>query len=495
MQSQAKKPIRVRFAPSPTGALHVGGARTAIFNWLYARSKSGKFILRIEDTDKSRSTGEAIRTILQGLEWLGLDWDEGPNVGGNFGPYHQAERLHIYQEHALKLYRSGKTYKCYCTPEELDAMRKAQEKRKEAPRYDGRCKNLSRAQLEKFGMEGKPCVFRFKIPETGTTVIDDLVKGKVEFKNELLDDFVILKSDGFPTYNFAAAVDDNLMEISHVIRGEDHLSNTPKQILIYQAFGFPLPAFAHIPMILGKDRSKLSKRHGATAVTEYEKQGYLPEAMLNYLARLGWGYGDEEIFSREDLIKKFSLDRVVKTPAIFDTEKLDWLNGHYIRKSLPERIADLAEPFLMEAYPDIKKMETEKTGLNYVIRVVKCLQDRLRVIPDIVPLSEFFFKDVSEYEKAAAEKHFKDPNVSETLNKLKEKLSALKNFDHQSIEGAFKGLAEELKVKLGIIIHPARLALTGRKVSPGIYEVVEILGKEKVVARLERALDYLKTKD
>ena len=491
MAGKTNELIRVRFAPSPTGSLHVGGARTAVFNWLFARGQNGKFILRIEDTDKSRSTMDAVRTIIAGLEWLGLDWDEGPNVGGDLGPYHQAERLPIYKEYAEKLLAEGKAYKCFCTPEELTAMRKEQEAKKQAPKYDGRCRNLPPEEVKKLEKEGKPSVLRFKIPTQGTTVIDDLVRGKVEFKNKLLDDFVIIKSDGFPTYNFAATVDDNLMKITHVIRGEDHLSNTPKQILVYQAFGFPLPKFAHIPMILGKDRSKLSKRHGATAVTDYEKLGYLPEAMLNYLARLGWGYGDEEIFSREDLIKKFSLDRVVKTPAIFNTEKLDWLNGHYIRKSLPERIADLAEPFLMEAYTEIKKLETEKVGLNYVIRVVKCLQDRLRVIPDIVPLSEYFFKDVTEYEKKTAEKHFKDPNVPEILKKLKDKLSALKKFDYPGIESAFKGLAEELNVKLGVIIHPTRLALTGKKVSPGIYEVVDILGKEKVLARLDAALEYL----
>ncbi len=493
MTENAKKSIRVRFAPSPTGLLHVGGARTAIYNWLFARGSKGKFILRIEDTDKSRSTMGAVRTIIAGLEWLGLDWDEGPNVDGNFGPYHQAERLEIYKEYALKLLKEKKAYKCFCTAEELEAMRKEQEKKKLAPRYDGRCRKLSRQEIEKLEKAGKPCVLRFKIPETGTTVIDDLVKGKVEFKNELLDDFIILKSDGFPTYNFAATIDDNLMEISHVIRGEDHLSNTPKQILLYEAFGFSLPEFAHIPMILGKDRSKLSKRHGATSITAYQEMGYLPEAMLNYLARLGWGYGDEEIFSREDLIKKFSLDRVVKTPAIFDRDKLEWLNGHYIRKSLPERIADLAEPFLMEAYPQIKSLEIEKKGLNYVIRVVKCLQDRLKVIPDIVPLSEYFFKDITEYDKKATEKYFKEPKAAEALEKLKNKLAELEKLDHTSIEGAFKGLAEEMNVKLGTIIHPTRLALTGRKESPGIYDVVEILGKEKVAQRLGTALKYLET--
>ncbi|MGB9613702.1 MAG: glutamate--tRNA ligase, partial [Candidatus Margulisiibacteriota bacterium] len=307
--------VRVRFAPSPTGALHIGGARTALFNWLFARNQKGKFILRIEDTDRSRSTLEAEQAIFDGLEWLGIDWDEGPRVGGSFGPYFQTERKEIYQKYAQQLLAEGKAYFCFCTPEELEQKRKEAEARKEAPRYDGHCRKLSEAEIKKKLESGIPKVIRFLLPPIGETKVEDLIRGKVVFKNELLDDFVLLKSDGYPTYNFACVIDDHLMEITHVIRGDDHLSNTPRQILLYQAFGWELPKFAHIPMILGKDRTRLSKRHGATSVIAYRDQGYLPEAVINYIAKLGWGYKDQEIFSREELIEKFSLEGVNKNPA------------------------------------------------------------------------------------------------------------------------------------------------------------------------------------
>jgi glutamyl-tRNA synthetase len=440
--------VRVRFAPSPTGYLHVGGARTALFNWLFARHHGGTFILRIEDTDQTRSTKEATQAIFDGMEWLGLDWDEGPGAGGDYGPYHQAERLAIYQKHAQTLVEKGFAY-----------------------HQDG--------------------AIYFKTPKDGEVVIDDLVRGKVRFKNELFDDFVIVKSDGFPVYNFACVIDDATMKISHVIRGEDHLSNTPRQIHIYEALGFPLPVFAHIPMILAPDRSKLSKRHGAVSVIEYQKMGYLPEAAVNYLARLGWSHGDQEVFSRDELIKFFSLETVSKTGAIFDFEKLKWLNGLYIRASLPERIYDLCLPYLEAAFKTFKKLDQSRTGYDYILKVIKALQDRIVLIPEIVEHTQFFFDDHLEYEALGIEKYLQGEAKAQTLDIMKGlagKIEALTVYDHTSLEGAFKALAAEKGLKLGQIIHPTRLALTGRKESPGIYLVCEILGKEKVLERLNAAL-------
>ncbi len=475
--------IRVRFAPSPTGALHIGGARTALFNWLFARNQGGIFILRIEDTDRERSTLEANRAIFHGLEWLGLDWDEGPNVGGLFGPYYQTERLEIHQKYAEQLIKEGKAYYCFCTPEELEKKRKEAAARKEAPRYDGKCRKLPEAEIQKLVESGQPKVIRFTLPPVGETVVEDLIRGKVVFKNELLDDFVILKSDGFPTYNFACVIDDHLMEITHVIRGDDHLSNTPRQILLYQAFGWDLPQFVHIPMILGKDKARLSKRHGATSVINYSDMGYLPEAMLNYIARLGWGHGDEEIFSRGELIEKFSLEGVTKSPAVFDPDKLNWLNGKYIRKILPERLIDLCEPLLIEAYGT--------HDIDYIKKVVTAFHDRLTLIPDIVPLAKFFFADDFEYDPKGAEKHFKTEYARKILGTLKERLAKVEPFRKESIEPVFKGLAKEMNVKLGVVIHPCRLALTGTLQSPPMYDVVEVLGKEKISQRLERAINSL----
>ena len=472
--------IRVRFAPSPTGALHIGGARTALFNWLFARHQGGTFILRIEDTDQQRSTLEANKAIFHGLEWLGLDWDEGPNVGGDFGPYYQTKRLKLHQKHAEQLIKEGKAYYCFCTPEELEKKRKQAALRKEAPMYDGKCRKLPEAEIKKLLESGKAKVIRFLLPPIGETTVDDLVRGKVTFKNELLDDFVILNSDGFPTYNFACVVDDHLMEISHVIRGDDHLSNTPRQILLYQAFGWKLPKFAHLPMILGKDKARLSKRHGAASVIAFRDIGYLPEAVLNYIAKLGWGHGDQEFFSREELIKLFSLKGVSKNAAIFDADKLNWLNGKYIRAILPERLIDLCEPLLIEAYGN--------HDVNYIKKVVLVFHDRLVLIPDIVPLAKYFFVEDFEYDPKGVAKHFKTEHAEKILKSLKERLAKVEPFTREKIEPVFKDLAKELNVKLGVVIHPCRLALTGTLQSPPMYDVVEILGKERVNQRLDKAI-------
>jgi len=467
---------RVRFAPSPTGFLHIGGARTALYNWLFAKANNGTFILRIEDTDRTRSTEEAVKAILDGLEWLGLSWNEGPDVGGDFGPYFQTQRLDTYKEWADKILSEGKAYWCFCTAEELDEQRRIASEKKEAPKYNAKCRKLSKAECEKLRSSGKRGVIRFKLPDSGITRVHDMIRGEVSFDNEVLDDFVIVKSDGFPTYNFAAVVDDSLMKITHVIRGDDHLSNTPRQMLLYQAFGLPSPKFAHIPMIMGPDKARLSKRHGATSVIEYKAMGYLPEAVLNYIARLGWGFKDQEIFSIKELIENFRLEKVSKTPAVFDIAKLNWLNAHYIKNSSTDRIFGLALPFLDSAYPGLDQV--------YAKKVVKCLQERLKTIADIVPLSEYFFKDDFIVDEEAKTKFIDKPGAKELVKKLRAKLEAIDKFSHDSLEAAFKGLAEEEKVKLGEIIHPTRALLTGRSESPGIYDVIEVLGKEKVLKRL-----------
>ncbi len=464
--------IRVRFAPSPTGALHLGGARTALFNWLYARSQGGQFLLRIEDTDQTRSTNAAVNAIFSGMKWLGLDWDEGPDAEGTHGPYYQTKRLELYKKYVQQLVDEGKAYYCICSSEDLAKMRSDAAKKKLPPKYNNTCRKLSPEEAKK----NKDAVVRFKLPEGVKAIVRDVLRGNVEFEADLLDDFVIQKSDGFPTYNFACVVDDYLMEISHVIRGDDHLSNTPRQILLYQAFGWKIPKFAHIPMILGEDGSRLSKRHGATSVIEYEKKGYLPEAMFNYLARLGWGYKDQELFSRDELVKKFTIKGVSKNPAKFDVDKLNWLNGQYIRKALPERIIDLCQPLLQDAYGD--------HDFDHLSKVIRLFIDRLVIIPDIVALSKYFFTDDYDIDQTAVEKHLKTEIAPKILSELKRRLEKVEPFTKENIEPVFKALASELGLKLGQIIHPCRVALTGTAASPPMYDVVEVLGKEKVLKRL-----------
>ena len=366
--------IKVRFAPSPTGPLHIGGARSALFNYLLARRYSGKMVLRIEDTDLERSSRESEENIIESLKWLGLDWDEGPDVGGEFGPYRQTERLQIYTEMAQKLIDQGMAYRCYCSEEELEEQRQAFIAKGELPRYSGCCRNLTKEQEEKYLSEGRKPVIRSKVPKDQMIIINDMVRGTVNFESNGIGDFVIVKSDGIPTYNFAVTVDDHLMQISHVIRAEEHLSNTPRQILIYEALGWEKPTFAHISLILGKDKTKMSKRHGATSVVQYREQGYLPEAVVNFLALLGWAPGgEEEIFTMEQLIEQFSLDRVAKNPAVFDMDKLRWFNGYYIRQSSVERITDLALPYLKEA--GYLPQEINEEQYNWAKMIVTAVQE------------------------------------------------------------------------------------------------------------------------
>ncbi|MFZ3090370.1 MAG: glutamate--tRNA ligase [Nitrospirota bacterium] len=462
--------VRVRFAPSPTGYLHIGGVRTALFNYLFARNNKGKLILRIEDTDRSRSTEDSITAIIEGMKWLGLDWDEGP--------FRQTERLDIYREYAEKLLSEGKAYYCYCAPEELEQRRKEALAKGAVPKYDGRCRNLKEPPADI-----KPAI-RFKTPKEGQIIVDDLIKGRVVFDNIQLDDLIIMRSDGIPTYNFTVVIDDATMSITHVIRGDDHLNNTPRQINIYNALGYPIPKFGHLPMILGSDKTRLSKRHGATSVMAYKEMGYLPEAMINYLVRLGWSYKDQEIFSLEELIEKFSLESVGKAAAVFNPEKLLWLNSHYINVGDPSRLAMLLMPFLINE--GIVKSEAD-VDITYLAKAVTSLKERNRTLVELANSARYFLTDDIKWDEKAVQK-FLTPENKLILKELIERLKKVEPFNHAEIEKSFNELKDEKGLKLGQIAQPVRVAITGSTVSPGIFEVIEIIGKERIIKRLERAI-------
>jgi glutamyl-tRNA synthetase len=462
--------IKVRFAPSPTGFLHIGGVRTALFNWLFAKNHGGKFVLRIEDTDLSRSTEESIEEILESMRWLGLDWDEGP--------FRQTDRQEIYSKKVEQLLSAGKAYHCYCTPEELDRKRSEAQKAGNKPKYDGTCRERSDSP------EGAPSVVRFKAPIEGTVVVEDLLRGKVIFDIAELDDLILQRTDGTPTYNFVVVVDDSEMDITHVIRGDDHLSNTPRQCLLYDALDYPRPKFTHISMILGQDKSRLSKRHGATSALVYRDMGYLPDAMINYLARLGWSHGDQEIFSREELIKYFSFDSVHTSAAVFDADKLSWLNEHYIKSTPPEELVPHLEPHL------IKTGVLEKDhglSLQEIARVIPCLNERAKTLVEMAEKSAFFFKKEVEFDEKARSK-FLTEEARPLLEKMIAGFSTLDDFSAESIESLFKKIVEEEGMKLGKLAQPVRVALTGTTVSPGIYDVILLLGKEETLKRLQNVV-------
>ncbi|MGE5543140.1 MAG: glutamate--tRNA ligase [Bacillota bacterium] len=484
--------VRVRFAPSPTGYLHIGGARTALFNWLFARRNGGSFILRVEDTDAERTKEDSVTQILSSLTWLGITWDEGPGKGGRVGPYFQSQRRDLYRKYAGQLLEGGHAYRCYCTPDELAQRREEDRKQGRAPRYDGRCRDLTDADRARLEAEGRRPALRLKVPDSGVTTVNDLVHGKVEFENALIGDFVIMKSDGFPTYNFACVVDDALMGINHVIRADEHLSNTPKQMMMYEALGFPMPAFAHVPMILAPDRSKLSKRHGATSVEEFRDAGYLPEAVVNYLAYLGWTPGDEsELISLEQMAGKFSLEDVSKTPAVYDTNKLTWLNGHYMREISLDRLLAAALPVLQKAgviAADLTGDEMKKVG-----DVVAAVRDRVKLLNELPDAVEYFFKDDFKYDEKGLRKMFAKPGVASLLRDAKSKLAGLDVFSIETVESAYRDLIAEKGISGGELIHPTRLAITGRTVGPGLFEVMALLGKEKVLERLERAASAIES--
>ncbi len=478
--------VRVRFAPSPTGHLHVGGARTALFNWLFARNKCGTFILRIEDTDRERSTEESYRGIVDAMRWLGLDWDEGPEVGGGCEPYFQSERRSHYARWAERLMAEEKAYRCFCTAEDLAGRKEAMMKLGRDPKYDGRCRDLAPETVSGYMGRGVPHVIRLKSPDEGMVVFEDVVHGGISVEAGRIDDFIIVKSDGFPTYNFAAAVDDAEMEITHIIRGDDHLSNTPRQVLLYRAFGVDPPVFAHVPLIMGPDKGRLSKRHGSTSVQQFRDDGYLPEAMLNYLALLGWSYDDSaQLFTPDELIEKFSLERVSDAPAVFDYQKLQWMNAEYMKRKPVEERVHLVMPYLRGAGLVEEPLGDE--GFGYVRRVVEVVGERLKMARDIVALADFFFVGDVEYEEKAAEKFLKRHYVGPAFRILEDRLEKLHAYNEIGLEELMRGLAAEMGLKPGELIHPVRVALSGRRHSPGIFDVMALLGKERVIERLRRA--------
>jgi glutamyl-tRNA synthetase len=468
--------VRTRFAPSPTGYLHIGGARTALFNFLFARHNGGKFILRIEDTDRERSTPEAIKAILDAMSWLNLDWDEGP--------FYQTERYPLYKEKIQLLLAEGKAYPCVCTSAELDAKRQQAQKEKRKPMYDGTCRPPEGVipALPK----DKPYTVRFRSPRDGSTIVDDAVKGRVVFDNQELDDLIIARSDGTPTYNFCVVVDDIDMDITHIIRGDDHLANTPRQILLYHALGHSLPQFAHVPLILGTDKARLSKRHGATSVMAYRDMGYLPEAVLNYLVRLGWSHGDQEIFARDELIEKFSLESVGKSAGVFNPEKFLWVNSYYLRERPLSQLAEDVIPYIVaKGYP----VPQDKSWLE---KMVKTLHERSKTLVELVDSATFYLTDdISIDEKAA--KKFLTPQVCGPIAKLIEQLTGLDDFTDANIEQTFSAILQEMGLSIGDLAQPVRVALTGSTVSPGIHEVITVLGKERTLRRLSSALQRLQS--
>ena len=484
---------RVRFAPSPTGYLHVGGARTALFNWLYARAHGGTFVLRIEDTDAERSSDEMIDGILDGLRWLGLDWDEGPEVGGPHGPYFQSARLDRYREAAERLVAEGRAYYCYCTPDRLRHERELAEARGEAWQYDRACQALPPERVAELERAGTPRVVRFAVPPA-QTAFDDRVHGHIEFDSRHLEDFVVLRSDQHPTYHLSVVVDDVDMGITHVIRGDDHISNTPKHLLLFDALGAAPPVFAHVPLILGADKKRLSKRHGATSVTEYRAQGYLPGAMVNFLALLGWSPGDDsELMSTTELVKRFSLDGVSGGNAVFDATKLDWMNGQYIAKLPVEELAAAVEPLLAgtDPAPTGAMFAQEGSGGPALHRLLDLLRPRVKRLTDFVEQARPFLVETVDYESEAVAKHLTSPGLADHVSALSAALGALDTFDEAQVEAAVRGTAAARGIKAGLLIHATRVALTGRMTSPGIFEVLVLLGRARSVDRLDRLVAFL----
>jgi glutamyl-tRNA synthetase len=486
--------LRVRFAPSPTGYLHVGGARTALYNWLYARRHDGVFILRIEDTDTDRSKPELETAILESMHWLGLNWDEGPEVGGACGPYRQSERQERYGEVASKLEKSGAAYPCFCTAEELQAGRARAEAEHRAWKYDGACRNLSAEEVARRRASGTPFALRFRVPDSGSTAFDDQVFGHIEVANSDIEDFVLARSDGHPTYHLGVVADDHDMRVTDVIRGADHLSNTPKQILMYRAMEAAVPRFAHLPLILGPDKQRLSKRHGATAVGAYQEQGVLPEALVNFLVLLGWTPpGGKEIVSLEEMTAAFDLKTVSKSNAVFDLEKLAWMNAEYLRHLPAERLLPLVEEELKAAGIGGREsgVGEKDSGLGFE-RSVLLLQTRARSLKDFAQSGRAFFSDDFEYEPEARKKFWKGPALVDYLEALATRLEKAEPFDVAETEKALRALAEEKNLKAGVLINASRVALTGQGVAPGLFEVMAVLGRERVVGRLRRAMEFLR---
>lgn len=463
--------VRTRFAPSPSGFLHIGGARTALFNYLFARHTGGVFVLRVEDTDQERSSAASMDAILESLRWLGLDWDEGP--------FFQSQRGDLYRAHAERLLSAGHAYRCYCSAQELEQQRQAAQASGRRPMYDRRCRQRSAPPAP-----DAPYTIRFKAPLTGETVVADAIRGNVVFQNTEMDDLIIVRSDGSPTYNFCVVVDDATMAITHNIRGEDHLPNSPKQVLIYEALGYTPPIFVHVPLVLGLDRARLSKRHGATSVLSYRDDGYLPQALNNYLVRLGWSHGDQEIFSHAELIEAFSLDALGSSAGVFDPEKLEWVNAQHIKRTAPDELARLIKPFIAA------RGWTAPGDDAWLVRMVTTLQERAKTLVELVELAAYFFVDAITIEPKAAAKHLGKAN-REAVRELRDALAALPAWDTASIQQAFESVLARHQLGLGGLAQPVRVALTGGTVSPGIFEVAEVIGRERVLARLDAALPLI----
>ncbi len=472
MKTPVKQAVRARFAPSPTGYLHLGGARTALFNWLYARQAGGAFILRIEDTDVERSADEFTHAILESMKWLGLEYDEGP--------FFQSKRSDRYREVIEQLLASDQAYRCYCSKERLEALRAEQLKNKQKPRYDGHCRDLNKHD------KTAAFVVRFRNPTEGTVVFDDLIRGRIAFNNDELDDLIIARSDGTPTYNFTVVVDDGDMNITHVIRGDDHINNTPRQINLLRALKATIPLYAHVPMILGSDGKRLSKRHGAVSILEYRNQGYLPEALLNYLVRLGWAHGDQEIFSREEMCELFKIENVSRSPAAFNPEKLEWLNQHYLKTTNPEQ---LKEPFAEQ----LKNLGIDCHGGPSLEEVILLQRERVKTLSEMAERSAYFYRDVTGYDAAAAEKNL-TPDVVDALQKVCDRLKTLSPWDKEAIHQVISSVAEESQLKLGKLAQPIRVAVTGNTISPPIDATVLLIGRERVINRLDRAVSFARNR-
>jgi glutamyl-tRNA synthetase len=481
-----RRVTRVRFAPSPTGYLHIGGARTALFNWLFARRQGGTFVLRIEDTDAERSSWEMVSGIVDGLRWLGLDWDEGPDIGGPHAPYFQSERLEKYRAMADRLVAEGRAYYCYCSTETIQQKREAAEKTGGGWKYDRACLALSAAQIAAHEAAGTPRAIRFHVPP-GQTTFDDRVRGTITFDNANIEDFVVLRSDRQPTYHLSVVADDVDMAITDVIRGDDHISNTPKQVLLYAAFGRAVPHFAHVPLILGPDKKRLSKRHGATSVTEYPQMGYLPEAMVNFLALLGWSPGtDQEIFARDELVTRFTLEGISGGNAVFNPEKLDWFNQQHIMRLPLEELARRVQRWLEQA--GLWRESLATTERAWFLRVLELLKPRVKRLDQFVVDGRVFFEEAVELDESAVKKHLSAPGTRSHLEVLASRLAAAHPYSQSTLESVLRNTAEERGVKAAALIHATRVAVTGRAASPGLFDVLELLGSEKIARRLRDAM-------
>ena len=479
--------MRVRFAPSPTGPFHIGGARSALFNWLLARKTGGKLILRIEDTDLERSSRESEENIKNALKWLGIDWDEGIDIGGEYGPYRQTERLPIYAEYTERLLASGKAYRCYCTDQELDAERQKLMAEGQTPRYLGKCRQLTAADEAALLAEGRKPTVRFRVPENQDITFQDAVRGTVSFDSNGIGDYVIVKSDGIPVYNYAVVLDDALMKITHVVRAEEHLSNTPRQILLYQALGLPLPIFGHVSLILGKDRSKMSKRHGATSVEQYKALGYLPEALVNFLALLGWSpVGEQEIFSSAELIELFSLDHVAKNPAVFDIDKLNWINSQYLKRLDLGTLTDMALPHLREAGLIEAELTAERKA--WVTQVVGAVRESISFAAQIPEHAAVFFQDEITMENDETADVLRDPDVPQVMEAFLNKLAAMDPVDGEQVQAALKAVGKELKLGGKKVFMPVRVALTGKMHGPELIALIPLLGVARTTVRIRRSL-------